>query len=147
MFETASYFNKATNFHIVQAFAYASGNTAKLDGPDFGTNTFAATPTSASLSGAGYRVSIMSGFQNVIATSHSASDVANLYGSPNGSALWAWSTKVTMFGSGFSNSASGFQHVLAYSANASDIATLYGSNSSPNYFFGNYPKMAQSTLI
>src|SRR5262249_27170352 len=78
-YQTAGHVN-VTNFASVAVTATAGSDNAYLSGRPGTPNTFTASPTTATLAGGGYTVSVV-GFKAVRATAGSSQDVANLYDS------------------------------------------------------------------
>ena len=93
-----------------------------------GNDTFTATPTSATLSGAGYS-NIVEGCGTVLAVAQAGgSDTARLYDSAGADTLEGSPTAVRLKGQGYSNEARGFDSVNVFAnAGGQDTATLRDS--------------------
>jgi hypothetical protein len=92
-----------------------------------GSDTFVASPTSSTLSGAGF-VEQANGFGVVVAvSSQGGNDTAYLYDSAGNDTFTATPTTGYLQGSGFWEQAYGFNAVVAVSTGGHDVAYLYGS--------------------
>ena len=121
------------------------GDVAYLHGAQTGTNVFTANPDAASLTGAGYSESV-SNIQTIVATSYSATDVANMYdlGPATVNTFVAQPTTSSMTGSNYDNMAVNFQHVYANGSSTLDTANFNGgsplntfvANTTSSYMYG-----------
>jgi len=117
------------------AFDGHAGNDRTVLCGSTGDDTLTTHTTSATLTGAGYAVSI-AGTEIIIVLGEGGNDRANLYDSSGNDTFTATSTYGSLSGSGFYNYAEGFDSVYAYAtAGGTDRANLYDS-AGDDVFYG-----------
>ncbi|MCX7425571.1 MAG: proprotein convertase P-domain-containing protein [Planctomycetia bacterium] len=114
---------------VVNTFTFDGGegdDTAVLRG-SAGADTLVMRPTTAALSGPGYRVAVTAA-ETIIVVGAGGADKAYLYDSAGDDSFVATPSCATLSGAGFFNQAEGFRHVYAYAtAGGTNKAYLYDS--------------------
>jgi hypothetical protein len=102
------------------------GDIGYLAGGD-GADTLVATPTYATLSGAGFN-NTLAGFPTVGAFGNGGADTAYVFGSAGADNFVATPTYAGMVGAGYANYLAGFEGVIAAGGGGSDAAYLADSD-------------------